>query len=191
LNLRFETRAATRSAGSHASQVKEHSASGRHRSLSRQPGKTSRGFTTMELLVVVGVLGLILAASLPSFRSMYSGYRHKSAATRMTGHMTLTRQMAVRDATPYVFVLDPPNSRYSMFQDTDRDGVPDAGERAFGPYATDADIRLINVSIAGNRVTFLTNGAASQGGDVRIIDAHNHDKTIRLSAITGNAEILP
>jgi Tfp pilus assembly protein FimT len=145
----------------------------------------------MELLVVVGVLGLVLAASLPAFRSMYSGYRHKSAATRLKGHMTLTRQMAVRDATPYVLVVDPPNSRYRMFQDTDEDGIADAGEQTYGPYTMDADIRLINVSIAGNQVTFLTNGGASQSGDVRIVDANNHDKTIRLSAITGNAEILP
>jgi Tfp pilus assembly protein FimT len=145
----------------------------------------------MELLVVIGIIGIVLAASLPPFRSMMSGYRHRSAATRLTGHMALTRQMAVRDATPYVFVLDPVNSRYQMFQDLDEDGVADAGEQTYGPYATDADIRLINVNIAGNQVTFQSNGAASQTGDIRLVDAHNHDKTIRLSAITGNAEILP
>jgi Tfp pilus assembly protein FimT len=145
----------------------------------------------MELLIVIGMIGIVLAASLPSFRSMLSGYRHRSAATRLTGHMSLARQLAVRDATPYVFIIDDVNSRYQMFQDTDGDGVADAGEQQYGPYATDGDIRLINVSIAGNQVTFLSSGSATQTGDIRIVDAHNHDKTVRLSAITGNVEILP
>jgi Tfp pilus assembly protein FimT len=184
-------RAAATDAISHDKRERQRASGGRAAPSIRSQGKLIRGFTTMELLVVIGILGLALAASLPSFRSMYDGYRHRSATTRLTSHLALARQMAVRDATPYVFIVDPPNSRYRMFQDSDGDGTQDAGERAYGPYTTDAGIRLINVSLTGNQVTFLSSGAASQSGDLRIVDGHSHDKTIRLSAITGNVEILP
>lgn len=191
MNGRADTRAATPRETSFDNRGKKRALGGRAATMNRPAGTPIRGFTTTELLVVIGIFGIVLAASLPSFRSMYNGYRHRSATTRLTGHMTLAREMAVRDATPYVFVVDPPNSRYRMFQDTDRDGVQDAGERAYGPYTTDVGIRIINVSLAGNQVSFLSSGAASGGGDLRVVDGHNHDKTIRLSAITGNVEILP
>lgn len=153
--------------------------------------KHERGMTLIELLVAMLILGIVLAASLPGFRSMMYGHRHSASVGQVTSRIFLTRQMAVRDRTPYVMTLDVANSRYSVFQDNDGDGVFDAGETALGPWSLNTGVVLQNVSWAGARMTFLTNGSTSQTGDIRIVDTRGRSKTIRVSSITGNVEVLP
>ncbi|HET9887865.1 MAG TPA: GspH/FimT family pseudopilin [bacterium] len=150
-----------------------------------------RGMTLTELLIGMLILGIVLAASLPGFRSMMYGHRHNASVGQVTSRIFLTRQMAVRDRTPYTMLLDLVNSRYSVFQDNDGDGVFDAGETALGPWSLNTDVVLQNVSWAGDKMTFFANGSASQTGDIRIVDTRGHTKTLRVSSITGNVEVLP
>ena len=153
--------------------------------------RNANGLTTMELLVVLAVFGIVLAASLPGFRSMMDGWRHRNSVTQLTSRMFLTRQMAVRDGIPYVFIIDPATDRYRIYGDADEDGIQDAGERSLGPYQLENDLQLVNVDWAGNQTTFLPNGSASQTGDIRVVDGRNRSRTIRVNSITGNAEVLP
>jgi prepilin-type N-terminal cleavage/methylation domain-containing protein len=153
--------------------------------------KRERGMSLTELLVGMAVLGIVLAASLPGFRSMMYGHRHKSSIGQVTSRIFLTRQMAVRDRTSYVMTLDEANSQYSVFRDSDNDGVLDAGETTLGPWSLYDGVQLVNVSWAGDQMTFFSNGSASQTADIRIDDGRGRSRTIRVSSITGNAEVLP
>ena len=149
-----------------------------------------RGFSLLEVLVGMIVLGLVLAASLPGFRAMMDGHRYSSSVGQVTSRCFLTRQMAVRDRTNYVMTLDVANSRYSVFQDDDGDGVQDGGETALGPWNLYTSCTLQNVSWAGSQMTFFPNGSTSQTGDIRIL-CKGRSRTIRVSSITGSAEVLP
>jgi prepilin-type N-terminal cleavage/methylation domain-containing protein len=149
------------------------------------------GLTLNELLIGMAILGIVLAASLPGFRSMMYGHRHNASVGQVTSRIFLTRQMAVRDRTPYVMTLDLVNSEYSVFQDNDNDGIQDAGETGLGPWALNDGVVLQNVSWAGNQMSFFANGSASQTGDIRIVDTRGRTKTLRVSSITGNVEVLP
>jgi hypothetical protein len=40
-------------------------------------------------------------------------------------------------------------------------------------------------------MSFFANGSASQTGDIRIVDTRGRTKTLRVSSITGNVEVLP
>jgi len=150
-----------------------------------------RGMSLIELLVGVAIIGIVLAASLPGFRSMMYGHRHTASIGQVTSRVFLTRQMAVRDRTPYVMTLDVANSQYSVFQDSDNDGVLDVGETSLGPWSLMDGVQLVNVSWAGNQMAFFPNGSASQTADIRINDSRGRSRTIRVSSITGNAEVLP
>lgn len=149
------------------------------------------GFSLMEMVVSLGILGLVLAATLPSFRSMLDGHRHSASVGQVTSRCFLTRQMAVRDRANYVMSVDPANARYAVFRDDDGDGVRDAGETLQGPWILRDGIRLQNLSWVGNQMTFFPNGATSQTGDLRIVDGKGRARTIRVSSITGNAEVMP
>lgn len=150
-----------------------------------------RGFSLTELMVAMAIFGIVLAASLPGFRSMMRGHQHSASVGQVTSRLFLTRQMAVRDRTPYVVALDLVNSQYSVFQDNDGDGVLDPGETTLGPWALRGDVALQNVSWTGNQMTFFPNGSASETADIRITSTDGRSRTIRVSSITGNAEVLP
>ncbi len=150
-----------------------------------------RGLTLMEMAIGLAVLGLVLAASLPGFRSMMEGHRHRSSVGQMTSRMFLTRQMAVRDRTNYVMTIDEANARFSVFQDDNANGVADGGEDVQGPWNLYDGVQLQNVDWAGAAMTFFPNGTTSQTGDIRLVGNRGHSKVIRVSSITGNAEVLP
>lgn len=155
------------------------------------PAGDRRGMTLMELLVMLGVLGILLAVSLPGFRSMMEGYRHKGSVDRVTSKLFLTRQLAVRDKVPWVVNLDTANGRISAFGDANSNGALDGGESALGPWTMYDDVSLVNVSWAGNRLTFFPNGRADQTADLQVVDNNARSRTVRISSITGNAEVLP
>jgi Tfp pilus assembly protein FimT len=150
-----------------------------------------RGLTVMELLVGLIVMGIVLAASLPGFRSVMRGHRHNGSIGQVTSRMFLTRQMAVRDRTNYVMTIDPVTDTFAVFQDNNGNGVADAGETTLGPWGLDTDVSIANVSWGGNQMTFFPNGTTGQTGDIRIFDNDGRTKTIRISSITGNSEVLP
>lgn len=155
-------------------------------------GKSSeRGFSLTELMIAMAIFGLVLAASLPGFRSMMEGHRHSASVGQVTSRLFLTRQMAVRDRQNYVIALDLVNSQYTVFRDTDADGVQDGGETVLGPWSLRDDVSLQNVSWTGAQMTFFPNGSASETADIRINDTSGRSRTIRVSSITGNAEVLP
>jgi Tfp pilus assembly protein FimT len=145
----------------------------------------------MELLIAVAVFGIVLAASIPSFRSMLEGYRHKSAVDLVAGRLFLTRQLAVQEKVDHVVTLDTGAGQINVFADTDGDGVFEPGERTYGPYSLGPDVHLVNVSLTNNQISFLPNGTASQSGDLQVTDDKGRSKTIRVSSITGSTEVLP
>ena len=155
------------------------------------PLGSSRGMTLMEILVMLAVLGILFAVSLPGFRSMMEGYRHKGSTDRVTSRIFLTRQMAVRDKFPWVVNLDVPNRQISAFGDDNSNGVQDGGEDTRGPWTMYDDVNLVNVSWAGNQVIFFPNGRASQTADLQVVDNNARSRTVRISSITGNTEVLP
>jgi type IV fimbrial biogenesis protein FimT len=150
-----------------------------------------RGLTLVEVVVGLAVMAIILAASLPGFRSIMEGHRHSSSVGQLTSRMFLTRQMAVRDRTNYVMTVDAVNAQFAVFQDSNANGVQDAGENGNGPWALDTGVTLQNLDWAGNQMSFLPNGTTSQTGDLRLVGSKGHTKTIRVSSITGNVEVLP
>lgn len=145
--------------------------------------------TILELLIGILIAGMVLAASLPAFRSMLDGYNHRNSVTAVTSRMFLTRQMAVREKRP--FVVEIVSDGFSVFRDDDSDGVFDAGEETLGPYPMSSGVSIVNVSWPVGGLAFFPNGGASQTADLRVVDAKGRSETVRVSSITGNTEVLP
>jgi type IV fimbrial biogenesis protein FimT len=56
----------------------------------------TRGFTLVEMLVVVSILAIVTAISAPSFRSFTAGQQIKSAAYDLTSALLLARSEALK-----------------------------------------------------------------------------------------------
>src|SRR5258708_9907649 len=66
----------------------------------------SRGFTLVELMVVLTVVGIVLAFSVPALRSLATTHSLKGSAENIVGQMRLAREKAVSTgvAQPVHFV---------------------------------------------------------------------------------------
>src|SRR5229473_1119620 len=91
-----------------------------------------RGFTMVETVVVLGVILVTTAISLPSFLRSYQYYQVTDAASRMVNVIKFTRYEAIRRNTPVNYVIGPaPGGLTTAWTDSNNDGVVNPGERQF------------------------------------------------------------
>ena len=68
--------------------------------------RTERGFTLVELLVVVAILATVLSASAPSFRTFLEGQQVKGMAYEITADLLLARSEALKRNASVTVVRD-------------------------------------------------------------------------------------
>lgn len=72
----------------------------------RTPGRCEmRGFTLIELMVVVMLLAILSAIAMPAFRTMVATQRIRSAASALTESLWLARAEATKRNTDIAFVF--------------------------------------------------------------------------------------
>lgn len=85
------------------------------------PSACRRGFTLVELLVVVGIIGVLLGLLVPAFQNMGRGAGMRSAIMQVRASVALARQWAIthREKTYVVFPCDkntyPSSSDYNLY----------------------------------------------------------------------------
>jgi prepilin-type N-terminal cleavage/methylation domain-containing protein len=74
-----------------------------------------QGFTLVELLLVIVLIGVVLVLAVPSMRDTLTGDSLKKASRQFIGIERKLRGEAVRDQLDYILCLDLPNSAYWVF----------------------------------------------------------------------------
>jgi prepilin-type N-terminal cleavage/methylation domain-containing protein len=72
----------------------------------------SAGFTLVELLVVIVLMGVVLVLVVPTTRDVLTGDHLKKASRQLIGLEKKLRVEAVRDQVDYILSLDIPHSAY-------------------------------------------------------------------------------
>ncbi|MDH4209902.1 MAG: prepilin-type N-terminal cleavage/methylation domain-containing protein [candidate division WOR-3 bacterium] len=94
------------------------------------------GFTLVELMVVIGIIGIIALLVVPNFASMQRRARTRSAAQKLAQHIKMIRERAIASSGNYLFSF--PDARHYRLQRPDgmtvdfRLGDTDAGQVRFG-----------------------------------------------------------
>ena len=146
------------------------------------------GFTLLELMLVVAVIGIITALATPMFLSYYQGAQLRVAAEQVVTFLNQGRQMAITQNGLICVHIAPTAMHYHL-------GTCNAGAIWVGPGTNTAgDIALplnITVAAAPNEVTFNYLGGSTAGTTYAITHTPSSKSVNVVVALSGRVCITP
>ncbi|MEW6618165.1 MAG: prepilin-type N-terminal cleavage/methylation domain-containing protein [bacterium] len=85
----------------------------------------SKGFTLLELLIVISMIGILILTAIPSFKGTYKNLKISLTAKEMASLITYARQKAVLERTKYKLNLDYQGKKYWLSVEKDPINYPD------------------------------------------------------------------
>ncbi len=163
------------------------------------------GFTTVELLVTVGIMATVAAISVPIFKNFSPSYNSKQAARNIVSQMQLARVHAIRNRVTTVVAFYPKSfvpadqaNSFLIYEDNNNDWIQDPGDTViFSRTKMPAKVSLISATFTSNgsgEPTQTTscgfdsqgiaarNGAVYVIGDAKLRNDNGQERTITLNA---------
>jgi prepilin-type N-terminal cleavage/methylation domain-containing protein len=143
--------------------------------------KNRKGFTMTEVVVVLSLIGIMTAISVPSYFSWLPKHRLRTSVRQIYDDMNLSKFRAVKDNTNAVIIFTTaPTNKYTVFLDRNGNGIQDDGVvnilRNNVALENGVDIIMANTCGFNNRGLFtagpggvtLTNPTGAMGINVNI-----------------------
>lgn len=86
-------------------------------------GKRAAGFTLLELMIVLTIIGILSAIAAPSWNRFYAIRQLNTAQDQIQGSITLGQHLAKMQRRPYRFVIEQHGDvvRWGIMTDPDKD----------------------------------------------------------------------
>ncbi len=147
------------------------------------------GFSMVELMVVIGAMGVLLALSVPAIRGWLRSMRLSGEANSMAMMMRAARSVAINRNTDVVFVFDQTDGEYFYVVDADGDGAADDNEVQSGTHTLTDGVSIGAFTTPQQWITFTPRGSTSDGGTITVQNHSENTRTIRVYSGTGNVTV--
>ena len=120
----------------------------------------NKGFTLIELMIVIAIFGILSAIITPSFLSWRDRSKVKGDATELRAVFESAKLRAIKHNTNAV-VAFPDTTSYQAFVDNNDNGALDAGEDIIVARTLSPGVTMTTITFVGNDMAFNSRGMAN------------------------------
>jgi general secretion pathway protein H len=149
-----------------------------------------RGFTLIEILLVIVLLSIAATIAAPRFRTAWDRVQHEQSIERLKQTLQYARNRAAIDDRIYRFVIDPYARAYHLEVGSSGDpSSPVIFRRELSSRGRGKRIAgVIDVSMSPPEILFFPSGA-STGGRIELSHDAKDKTAIEVTAVTGHISI--
>ena len=159
----------------------------------RGDGTRAAGFTMLEMMIIVVIIGIVAAMAVPSFFNTIPRLKARTEARNILNFVRLARSKAVSGGAQYGVYIDINNRQYILFKDTINPAqvMYNTGDSVVvGPETLDPDVVLTNSTFTNNSVVFTPTGGASQSGSFTLDNTDGGSSyTVSVLSSTGKSKL--
>ena len=151
--------------------------------------QTSKGFSLIELIIVMTILGIIIAASSARLRDITVNARISSAINQITADIDQAKTMSMGKRKQIKIIFNQNNESYTIYESgqvyTDYPGSDNGVVSLSDSNSSGVDITSINLD-GSNVLTFTKWGNCMQSGTIIL----NDTREIHIKELTGYWEVI-
>lgn len=153
----------------------------------RHSQSASSGFTLVEIVVAVLIIGILAASAAPRISNRISYHRADSAAERIASDFNLARRQAMARGVDETVAFDTGNHRYTLSSVTSLSSPTAVYTVKLDEYPYECAVLVVSFG-GGSTVAFNPYGIPDNGGKI-VIQSGSEQRTISLDEGSGKAII--
>ena len=143
----------------------------------------------VELMIGIGIFGVLLAVSLPAFGSFLQTWKLSGESSKLASTLRQARSAAITKNVEAVFDFSEDAGTYFYFEDDNGDGAHGAGEYQSATTPFSHGIFFDSNTLSETKITFGPRGNANETGTITLINSYQATRTISIFGGTGNISV--
>lgn len=148
-----------------------------------------KGFTLVELMITISIIGLIAILSVPNYQRFMHGWRLNGETQQLASALRTARSSAVMKNIDVVFSFDTDDGTYSWYEDMNRNGSLDNGEYESSEFDLGETIEITAHTLSSTTLTFGNKGNTRESGSITLRNVLNNVRQVRIFGGTGNVTV--